>query len=339
MYDILVQSGMETPEVPIRSMDEVRAREGSLFWETPGLRLIDIAAVAGKHLHRPDDILDYVFDIQYELEELPQKIEDAVSAREGAERPATAGKPNVHFVINHTDKGNLRVSYFPEFPRDFGQFDWEYKHHGGRNPVNTLLFIKRFDKLWRSQRELSDDPQLDLKMALRRELLGVLVRVVEFSEAEIGKRFKIISRWQFLEDEDGQIQLLNPEEVKERERTMAADKEAADEAAVLDRSGRPKRERRALLDQCAGYYGIDPGRLVALMEAFQPSRVPFEGRVTILVRHFGMTTGPVPLSPTTIRRLKIAMSALDMPIPAAEITDAEARTLAKKYLGRIRSRH
>jgi hypothetical protein len=322
----------------IPSLEEVRARNRNMIYEPPWARLIEIGMIIGRHLEHPTDILSYVHDIEYNLNELPERIERMMEYRQNAQSPVVKeGMPNVHFHIDHTIKGNLRVSYVPEYPRDFGQWPYEYQHHGGYDPVNTLLFIKDYSSLRAAQTEASNDPQADLFYALMGELMGVVVKIVKEAEHQLRRHCNIISKWQFAEEPSGVFVLLTPEVVDQREQAAVAEALAKKEAEDRERIEKPMREHKQRVDRWASEYGIEPARIVALTQAFNPCRVPFDDRVKILTQHFNLRDSPI-LDSETVRRMARTLSLLGMPIPAAEITLDEARALAQRHLGRIRNR-
>lgn len=228
----------------------------------------------------------------------------------------------------------MRVSYVPEFPWEFGQVATQYDYHSGGYPVNSLLFFKGFDDLWNSQEMMSSRRQEDLVFALKRNIVAAVVGVVRDAEARVARHCNIISRWQFVEDPSGNFQLLSPEEVNERDKAEAATKEAE----IRYRAEAPIRQLKERLEGWNRQYGMDPRRIVGLVEAFHPCRVPFAGRAEIMVQHFGMKSPPSTLQPGTVRSIKNTLAALGETMPEAAIPLAEARTLAQRYLGRIRER-
>lgn len=300
--------------------------------------MVEIALVVGKHATSPEFFLQYIAELQQILDDLPEMMDKVLAAREMAQRPVTSGTPTVHFHIDHTDKGNLRVSYIPEFPRDFGQEYREYSHHNGYDPVNSLIFIHGFDHLWSTRSEAPSEHDNDLTFALNRQLLKVVVGIVAAVDNQLCQHFNVSSRWRLEEELSGEIVLLSPQEVVERSAATLTAAVAAQEASERERVESPLRPLRARLQRWDTQYGMDPGRIVSLVEAFSPCRVPFDGRVTILATHFRMNATSATFTPGTVRSMKNTLATLGMQIPEAEITLDEARRLAQRYLGRIRER-
>ncbi len=316
----------------IPSAEEARSRgRDRAYW--PSAQLVQIATIAAKHLRNPDGILRIVDEVRQNLDDLPERIDKLVDAK-SAKNPVMADKPKVSFIVSKLGNGNLRVSYLPEFPKDFGQKLSQYSHHAGYDPVNSLLFFRGFGVLWASQVDASPDPHTDLIIALQRNLVGAVVGVVRDAEARLGRHCTIVSRWHFIEDLSGNFQLLSPDEVEERTKAEVA----AKKSEALYRADAPMRKRRELLERWNEKYGMDPRRIVALIEAFHPCRVPFDGRTEILVRHFGMKGSPSELQPGTVRSIKNTLTSLGEPMLEAAIPLEEARALAQRYLGRIRKR-
>jgi hypothetical protein len=317
------------------SREEVRARGPYAFDDDLVTRLMELTAVAVAHNLDRGLFFGYLLDLKSNLVKLDTRLESVAEAvNQAGKRLARRGiaRPlNVALVVDITSKGNLRVSYVPEHPRDFGHTDEQYRHHGGHDPINTLLFVKDFERLWAAQSKVSADPDEDFQLAFLREVLITVVTLTEYAAARLVRCCDVISRWRFARESSGRFALLSPQELEERAQAVAAEREKA----ALDAVEAPDREN---LRRWTLYFGMEPARIIAIVQSFSPCRVPFSGRVKILRRHFDLKGSPSGLDPGIVRSMKNTLARLGIPLPKAEIPLEEARWLAQHYLGKIRER-
>ncbi|MBY3433596.1 hypothetical protein HFN89_05485 [Rhizobium laguerreae] len=313
-------------EIPSR--DEICARKPYVFDHDPVSRLIELKVAVAKHIKEPSIYFRYIQDIKANFIWLDERLDSVFEAVKRAERKGLERPMNVQLVIEPTDKGNLRVSYVPEHPQDFGHMIHEYRHHGGHDPINSLIFLTDWRPLWASQSMTSSDPDEDLHLALMRELLITVVALTEYTTERLSKICSVSSKWRFVREANGEYALLSPQQIDAKAEADGAEKARA----ARERIEAPQKE---YLRKSASRFGIEPLRLVALVEAFSRCRVPFAGRVRILRRHYGMKSD---LTPGEVRSMKNTFADLKMSLPEAEITLDEARRLAQYYLGKIRNR-
>jgi hypothetical protein len=313
-------------EIPTR--EKIRARKPNTFGYDPVSRLIELATAVAKHVEQPSAYFRYIQDIRMNFVRLDERFDSISESVRQSERQGFQRPMDVHLVIAPTDKGNLRVSYVPERPRDFGHMVHEYRHHGGHDPINSLIFLNDWRPLWNSQSATSPDPEEDFHLALMRDLLITVVALTEYTTHRLSKVCNVISRWRFIMEPNGVYSLLSPQQIE----TKAEADAVAKRRAALELIEAPQRD---YLRKAAVTFGIEPLRLVTLVEAFSPCRVPFDGRIKILRRHYGLKSE---LTAGDVRTMKNTFVRLQIPLPQSEITLDEARRLAQHYLGKIRKR-
>lgn len=321
--------------------DFLKADHFYTFGSRPTIRLARLSAFVGKHTKNPELYLEVVDELLLNLEDLPSAMREMTQARKrglstgfGGRAP-TDGTPRVAFFIDHTSKGNLRVSYFPEFPRDFAQTEDEYVHHRGYDPVNSLLFIHDFDRLW-EYRSGKNPPWMDrhekseLHLRLMCELLDITVDIVKSAEEELGKHYELLSTSRFARTPSGELELLSGEEVERRETAAKTAKEEIE-------NERREAPLRSELDQWANEFGMQPSRIITLVSSFSPLRVPMSGRIEVMVQRFGMKRpSSVATFDGTVRRMRNVLEQLDIKIEDEPLAIETARELARDCLGKIR---
>lgn len=241
-------------EIPSR--EEICARKPYMFGHDPVSRLIDLKAAVAKHIKEPAIYFRYIQDIKVNFVWLDGRLDSVAEAVKRAERNGIKRPMQVHLVIEPTNKGNLRVSYVPEHPQDFGHMVHEYRHHGGHDPINSLIFLDDWQPLWASQSRTSSDPDEDLHLALMRELLITVVALTEYTAERLSKICSVSSKWCFIREPKGEYVLLSPQEIEAKAKADAA----AKEKAALERIEAPQRED---LRNWGKRFGIEPQRLVA----------------------------------------------------------------------------
>lgn len=308
---------------------------GWRFGTNPVDRIFRTAAIIGVHVRYPETLLGYLDEVQSSLAELHSNIDRMLEFRRSKirGRDATTEKPAVHFVIEMTEKGNLRVSYFPVRPSDFGQSRYQYGYHSGNYPVNQLIFMREFVHIWDTSTDIHPSEALD--RVIRREILETAVGVVEEAAALVAKHCVIATSWKF-ERSDGDpsgYELVSPEEFAERdERRVEAERVARDNAAEEDRKA-----KLAVLASWKDEYGMEPARILAVLEGLRAVRIPLPGCVEIMVRNFGLTRpDDVAMFEGLTRRMRNRLAALGIPMEEADITHDEARALARQHLGAVR---
>lgn len=315
------------------TLDELHSDSAHWFFgRSPVERIFRTAAIIGAHVEKPGALLGRLEEVQFEFGELASAIE-----RMNECGPRTDGsvryRPKVHFVIELTSKGNLRVSYCPENPAEFGQSRYQYGYHAGGRPVNELLFFRDFDRIWDDFEAFRPAEVLDRIIA--REIMKTAVGVIEEAERQVGLYCEILTAWKFEKSDDAPsgYRLLSPGDLAERE-------ERQKEAERLDVVRAADEVRRAKAAEVSGWksaYRMEPTRILGLLDALRTVRIPMAGCVEIMVLKFGLERpDDVAKFEGITRSMRNRIAALGLVPDDVGVSPDDARALAREFLGAVR---